>query len=91
MENIPQETDLSIKDTIEIIESVLNQEGIDDVPAAKIWAKSTLPELRIAEEKGLPISTNKIILKILEAMVLIERKHGRKEISYYPNGQVETS
>ena len=78
MAKFPPETDFSLHDVIDILESVLRAEGIDNAPAAKIWIKSTLPELRQAEEKYASISTNRVLVKILEAIVLIERKHGKK-------------
>ena len=77
MARFPPETDLSLHDVIDILESVLREEEIDNAPAAKVWIKSTLPELRRAEEKCASISTNRVIVKILEAMVLIERKYGK--------------
>lgn len=78
MAKFPPETDFSLHDVIDILESVLREEGIDNAPAAKIWIESTLPELRQAEEKYASISTNRVLVKILEAIVLIERKHGKK-------------
>ena len=78
MAKFPPETDFSLHDVIDILESVLREEGIDNAPAAKIWIKSTLPELRQAEEKYASISTNRVLVKIPEAIVLIERKHGKK-------------
>ena len=77
MEKYPPETDLSLHGVIDILESVLREEEIDNAPAAKVWIKSPLPELRRAEEKCASISTNRVIVKILEAMVLIERKYGK--------------